>query len=77
MGSSRTRDGTCVPTPCIGRRIRNHWAPREVPLTMFEFLSGLIDTGQAAEEGRGRKDDSAGVIPAQQVVIINYQVDGE
>ena len=44
---------------------------------MFEFLSGVIDTGQAAEEGRGRKDDSAGVIPAQEVVIINYQVDGE
>ena len=29
VGSSRTRDGTCV--PCIGRRILNHCATREVP----------------------------------------------
>ena len=29
MGSSRTRDWTCV--PCIGRRIINHWATREIP----------------------------------------------
>ena len=65
------------PTPCIGRRILNHWTTKEVPLTMFEFLSGVIDTGQAAEEGKGRKADSAGVIPAREVVIINYQVDRE
>ena len=29
VGSSRTRDWTHV--PCIGRRILNHWATREVP----------------------------------------------
>ena len=29
MGSSQTRDRTCV--PCIGRRILNHCATREVP----------------------------------------------
>ena len=29
MGSSQTRAWTCV--PCIGRRILNHWATREVP----------------------------------------------
>ena len=28
VGSSRTRDGTCV--PCIGRQILNHWTTREV-----------------------------------------------
>ena len=63
--------------PSIGRRVLNHWATREVPLTTFEFLSGVIDTGQAAKEGMRRKDDSAGLIQARKVVIINYQVDGE
>ena len=29
VGSSQTRDRTCV--PCIGRRILNHWTTREVP----------------------------------------------
>ena len=29
VGSSRTRDWTCV--PCIGRQILNHWTPRKVP----------------------------------------------
>ena len=28
VGSSRTKDRTCV--PCIGRQIPNHWATREV-----------------------------------------------
>ena len=67
----------CPHPPCIGRRVLNHRATREVPLTIFEFLSGVIDTGQAAKEGRRRKDDSAGLIQAREVVIINYQVEGE
>ena len=29
VGSSQTRDGSCV--PCIGRQILNHWSTREVP----------------------------------------------
>ena len=33
MGSSRTRDRTCV--PCLGRRILNHCATREVPPFSF------------------------------------------
>ena len=28
VGSSQTRDGTCI--PCIGRWILNHWTTREV-----------------------------------------------
>ena len=38
MGSSRTRARTCV--PCIGRRILNHCATREVPIfiTIFIYL---------------------------------------
>ena len=31
VGSSRTRDRTCV--PCIGRQILNHWTTREVPFS--------------------------------------------
>ena len=33
VGSSRTRDQTCV--PCIGRWILNHCANREIPICMF------------------------------------------
>ena len=33
VGSSRTRTRTCV--PCIGRRILNHCATREVPIIIF------------------------------------------
>ena len=33
VGSSQTRDRTHV--PCIGRRILNHWATREVPFPPF------------------------------------------
>ena len=33
VGPSRTRDRTCV--PCIGRRILNYCATREVPATYF------------------------------------------
>ena len=43
VGSSWTRDQTCV--PCIGRQILNHWTTKEVP-TMFlalEFHS-LLDS---------------------------------
>ena len=36
VGSSRTRAQTCV--PCIGRRILNHCAAREVLLSVFFFL---------------------------------------
>ena len=39
--SSRARDQTHI--PCVGRRILNHWATREVPLCAshlsFSFLS--------------------------------------
>ena len=46
MGSSQTRDQTCV--PCIGRQILNHWTTREVQyLSIFVGLSvpafGFID----------------------------------
>ena len=34
--SSCTRDGTCV--PCIGRRINNHWTPREVLCPCFDWV---------------------------------------
>ena len=34
VGSSQTRDQTCV--PCIGRRILNLWTTREVPSHKFE-----------------------------------------
>ena len=37
VGSSRTRDRTCV--PCIGRRILNQWTTREVPEIEFELRS--------------------------------------
>ena len=30
VGSSQTRDRTCV--PCVGRHILNHWTTREAPL---------------------------------------------
>ena len=36
VGSSRTRALTCV--PCIGRRILNHCATREVPVCLFVFV---------------------------------------
>ena len=35
VGSSRIRAQTCV--PCIGRRILNHCATREVPLSNFSY----------------------------------------
>ena len=35
VGSSRTRARTCV--PCIGRRILNHCATREIPIYLFLF----------------------------------------
>ncbi|KAJ8790258.1 hypothetical protein J1605_021335 [Eschrichtius robustus] len=35
VGSSRTRARTSV--PCISRRILNHYATREVPVTAFEY----------------------------------------
>ena len=38
VGSSRTRDGTRV--PCIGRRIPNHCATREVPRLRSYCLMG-------------------------------------
>ena len=37
--SSQTRDGTCV--PCVGRGIRSHWTPREVPTRPFLLLVSL------------------------------------
>ena len=39
VGSSQTRAGTCV--PCIGRRILNHCATREVPKTLCVFCIGM------------------------------------
>ena len=42
VGSSQTRDGTCV--PCIGRRILIHCATREVPV--FDLKHALfVDSG--------------------------------
>ena len=40
MGSSRTRARTAV--PCIGRRILNHCATREVPIWFFVCFFGLF-----------------------------------
>ena len=40
-GSSWTRDQTCV--PCIGRRILNHWATREV-LPYYIFNVGRVSS---------------------------------
>ena len=40
MGSSRTRDRTCV--PCIGRQIPNHWNVRETPIHVFFFFNELL-----------------------------------
>ena len=40
-GSSWTRDQTCV--PCIGRRILNHWAAREV-LPSYIFNVGTVSS---------------------------------
>ena len=37
VGSSQTRDGTCV--PCLGRQILSHWTTREVQLGCFLILS--------------------------------------
>ena len=44
MGSSRTRDRTCV--SCIGRRILNHWNTREVDLSklLIKINNLLINT---------------------------------
>ena len=39
VGSSPTRDRTCV--PCIARRILNHWTTREAPLTLLLDQSEL------------------------------------
>ena len=36
VGSSRTRERTCV--PCIGRRILNHHTTREVPEFIFVYV---------------------------------------
>ena len=41
VGSSRTRDRTCV--PCIGRQILNHCATREAPI-YFCFINKFICT---------------------------------
>ena len=40
VGSSQTRDGTCV--PCTGRRILNHCATREVPTIHFKHIQCSI-----------------------------------
>ena len=40
VGSSRTRDWTCV--PCVGRWILNHWTTREVLLSLF-FLFSILN----------------------------------
>ena len=39
VGSSRTRDRTCV--PCIGRRILNHCATGEVPVLLIIYRPPL------------------------------------
>ena len=40
VGSSQTRDQTCV--PCIGRWILNHCATREVPENLFASLQVIL-----------------------------------
>ena len=42
VGSSRTRDRTCV--PCIARWIFNHWTTREVPGLFFAFLLFILSS---------------------------------
>ena len=52
VGSSQTRDGTCI--PCIGRWILNHWTTREVPNMEFgrEAKKNLLSIGSEAYCGR-------------------------
>ena len=42
MGSSSTRDQTCV--PCVGGQILNHWTTRDVPVTHGCLQSALLPT---------------------------------
>ena len=42
MGSSRTRDRTCV--PCIGRRLLNHCATREAPRFVIVIAIQIFNT---------------------------------
>ena len=53
MGSSQTRDQTCV--PCIGREILNHWTTKEVPGSYFKgVMCQLSHEGQdLARRGAG------------------------
>ena len=61
VGSSQTRDQTCV--PCTGRQILNHWTTREVqPLSFYqhEFSKTNIHTSVGVERGRrgkGREEE--------------------
>ena len=48
VGSSWTRDQTCV--PCIGRQILNHWTIREVPLSSNNS-SPLFSTLELSMQG--------------------------
>ena len=49
VGSSRTRDRTCV--HCIGRRILNHCTTREVPVNWFLFLKYIPKSEIAGSYG--------------------------
>ena len=48
VGSSWTRDRTCV--PCIGRQILNHWTIREVPMSSNNS-SPLFSTLELSMQG--------------------------
>ena len=52
VGSSQTRDRTCV--PCIGRRILNHCATREVLHILFLRELPEVESEEEREGGVGR-----------------------
>ena len=53
VGSSSTRDRTCV--PCIVRGILNHWTTREaqVVVLLTDVVRLILLSGEVVDAGRG------------------------
>ena len=51
--SSQTRDQTHA--PCIGRRILNHWTPRDAHREDFKGLVRSLSVWAAVEEEQGKE----------------------